>query len=380
MKRLLMLLWLHVKSLTHPLTLIVFVILAPLTLGLVSGYGNKMNYDTDVQVAVVDRSQSPESADLIDAMDARGWRLHIVSDDDADRLLKMGDVASVMRIGEAFSAFINGNATEADIELNQTEHSLLQSSIRQSVMLFAESRRSVSLIEQNVRQYHQRQNLPSDHISDEMARLIEHYRANEAALPIHYVNRPDRPLRKTIVVGDFSLEVLYLTVLAVIGATAEKNGRKRLLSLPHGLTVHLVTGYVAWLLPGLIQIVLFTAAMAFAMSQAALFFMVFPLFTYFALMLALAFWLKHLNPEIGLYLGLLFSFVLALLGGVFFPLPGQLLMNVAQYTPAGWIYAYQLGLAALPVWSIWLAAAISLTGALFTLSRPATGRQRRTVV
>lgn len=370
MKRLLLLLWLHLRSLARPGIIIVFVLLAPLLLGLVAGYGNKMNYSTEVRVAIVDLDESEESARLQTDLAARGWQLHAVDGAAAGDLLAMGSVGAVMRIGPQYDAFVQGRAASADIHFEQTDQSLMQVTIRQSVLLYAESRRTETEMRQNIRAARARAGDSVESLDADMSALIEHYRKNEGAMPIHYENRAAGPLRRTLAVADFSLEAFYLAVLAVLAVTSQKPLRTRLLSIPGAAPLSVVLSYLVWLVLGLIQIVLFTAAMAWAMNDATLLQMISPLVAAYALILALAGWLHHLATDIALYLGLFLAFLLSLVGGVFFPLPGPMLTEVARYTPLGWIYAYQSGLADLPVWSVWLSAAAMLAVVAFSFSRP----------
>lgn len=369
-ERITLLWWLKVKSLMRPVIFVSFILLAPLLLGLIAGYGNRMNYSEETRVIVVDLDQSEASRLLISHLRERGWDVLEAAQEDAERMLQMGDAGISITLGDRFDRFVAGQEDDADIHFQMAEQSLLQVTVRQSLMLYAESQRTLGMLERNTREFYRRNDLPTENVETELAALIAYYREAEGAMPIEYINRPEENLRRTVVVGDFTLEVLYLAVLAVIAATTEQREKKRLRAIAHATTTDSLLGYAVWLVFGFLQIVLYTGAMALTMADKRMFSMLFPLFTYFALILALASFLKHLAPEIGLYLGLFTTFMLALIGGVFFPLPGVFLTRFAQFTPMGWIYARQLSLARLPDYSIWLISGLLLAYAVWTFNRP----------
>ena len=375
-ERFLLLWWLKVKSLLRPAIFVSFILLAPILLGLIAGYGNRMNYSEEIRVILVDLDQSEASADLIDQLKLRGWEVVLKDREDAARMLEMGDAGVVITVGERFSRFVDGQEEEAGIDMVMAEQSLMQVTVRQSLMLYAESQRTLGMLERNIHEYYRRNGLPTDTIEAELETLITYYRAEEGAMPIEYVNRPVQPPRRTVVVGDFTLEVLYLAVLAVIAATSQQRKAIRLLSIPYATTVDILLGFAVWLVFGFLQIVLYIGAMYLTSGDQAIFSMLFPVFTYFALVLSIASALRHLEREIGLYLGLFSTFILAVIGGVFFPLPGVFLTRVAQFTPLGWIYAKQLQLALLPTWSIWLLTSLILVIVTRSLNRPKPKRYK----
>ena len=54
-ERFLLLWWLKVKSLLRPAIFVSFILLAPILLGLIAGYGNRMNYSEEIQMCIRDR-------------------------------------------------------------------------------------------------------------------------------------------------------------------------------------------------------------------------------------------------------------------------------------------------------------------------------------
>lgn len=369
MKRYALLFWLKLKSVVRPWTIVTFILVAPLLLGLFSGYGNRMNRNTDVSIAVTDEAQSEASATFKNTLSARGWQLIETDLTTAETMLEMDDVGVMLRIGPQFDEFISGEQNEADLYINMNEHNLMQMTIRQSVMMYVETQRTYHQYVNNAMAIQARNGVDTTNTKQEFDELTSDYRESEAAMPIHYVNRSTEPLRRTITVGDFSLQSLYMAVLAVIATTTLSKPQKRLIAVYSASFTDTILGYLVWLFLGAIQISVFTLAMERISGDATVFRMLLPAVTAFGLLLALATWLRHLEVDMRLYFGLFISFLFALFGGVFFPLPAKILQNVAQWTPLGWFYAYQFGSAATPIWLMWFVSIAVLLFAARLLSR-----------
>lgn len=369
MKRYALLFWLKLKSVVRPWTIVVFILVAPLLLGVFSGYGNRMNRNIDVSIAVTDETMSEASTTFKDTLRGRGWQLIETDLATAETMLEMDDVGVTLRIGPHFDEFIRGEQNEADLHIRMNAHNLMQMTIRQSIMLYVETQRTYHQYVNNTIAIQARNGVDTTHSKQTFDELTAYYRDAEAAMPIQYVNRSDEPMRRTITVGDFSLQSLYMAVLAVIATTTLNKAEKRYIAVYGASFSDTILGYLVWLFFGAIQISVFTLAMQIISRDATVFYMLLPALTTYGLLLALATWLRHLEIDMRLYIGLFLSILLALFGGVFFPLPANILRNAAQWTPLGWFYAYQLQAATAPMWLIWTASTLSLLLAARSLGR-----------
>jgi hypothetical protein len=338
-------------------SVIVLLLIVPIVLGLTAGEGNRLNYSNELVLAVADEDDTEESRELIDSLVTRGWVLHPMTVEEAEPVVERGDAAGLLRIGAGFSDYINGGDKDTAVTFETSEDSLIQSTVRQTLVLRIETMRSNRLLK--LRSAAEHLDIAGEIQPGHESRFdadVELYARTQAALPLTYVGRTTERVRHTIVVSDLSLLVLYLTALAVILWVKMKQPaiESRLKSIPGAKRANFILTYAAYLLAGALVIFVFLVTMRLSMGDSVSVLEFLRIVTFYGLLLVMTSYLRYLDAEIGLYLGLMAVFLLALGGGAIIPLPSRIFTNIAQYTPHGWIYGVSIGYPVIPAFWLWI--------------------------
>jgi len=188
------------------------------------------------------------------------------------------------------------------------------------------------------------------------------YAVKEAKLKVTYIGSIRTVPTLTFVVSDYSMEVFFLSIYAVLGAItlSRSDLRRRLASTRRGLSLDYAASLIALFLLGLLQILLYTGAMRLLMQSPLRLSEILLLAVYLALVIGLGQLLSLLEHSLRLYLSLLILLLLSISGGCFFQLSEKLLSRIGQYTPQGWVLSRLKNYGALPVYVPLLAAVAML--------------------
>jgi len=176
----------------------------------------------------------------------------------------------------------------------------------------------------------------------------------ESQVKIEYIGDLVLTPTLTFVVSDYSLEVFFLSIYAVLGSLvlASAGLRQRLATTRDGLLLDYVASLLGLLILGLVQIVVYTVAMQGMMSTRLRLADLGLLAVFLLLMLGMGQLLTLIHESIRLFLSLLILLLLAVAGGCFFQLSSLILEKIGQYTPHGWVLSRMRGFTAAPVWLV----------------------------
>ncbi len=351
--RLLSLLRLKLLDLFASPALFVLVLIAPPLLGLIGGAANRANVQPTIRMAVVDQDQSQASQDLFDHLSETGWQLLAVDQAQADRLLVKRDVDGVLTIGAGF-----GQSLEADdpdqlsLFYTMAEGSLSTTVISEAIAAKVLPLRMRQVFLKQLQDRYRQLDLPlPDDLAIRFDESAVQSRKQEARLDIRYIGAPDIPAGlTTYLVSDYSMEVFFLSIYAVLGSLLLSNKalRSRLAASKSGLLLDYVVSLLALFLIGLVQIISTSVALGL-MTDVPIRLKEWGLLSVCLLMmLGLGQLLSLLHEETRLWISLQVLLVLSIASGCFFQLTEPLLRSFGQYLPQGWtlatLYGYPVNL------------------------------------
>lgn len=331
--------------------LMAVLLLAPLFMGLIAGSANLANQRPDIRLAVVDLDQTPESQDLVARLRQNGWDIRESTGTAAERSLLRQDIDGIITVETGYAASLF-TLKDSRISYSQAEGSMITTIVREAVaaaVLPAYSAKS--LLEQIRNQYEKNGQTPPDDLEEQFAARMAAYASGVAQLKVNYIGSVSVVPTLTFVVSDYSMEVFFLSIYAILGTLtlSQTELRRRLAATRGGLALDYNLSITALFTLGLAQILIFTGAMRLLMQNPFRIQDVLLLSVYLVVMLGLGQLFALINPGLRLYLSLLILLLLSIAGGCFFQLSEKLLRLVGQYTPQGWVLSKLKGYsAALP--------------------------------
>ncbi|MEA4889430.1 MAG: hypothetical protein VB070_08200 [Clostridiaceae bacterium] len=354
--------------------LLLILLLLPPLLGLIAGSANLANRQPNIiRLAVVDLEQNEASRALIEALRSNGWSVQVTGADEAGRLLLRQAVDGQITLESGYGDTLK-DLKRTRLSYTPAEGSLATTLIREAVaaaVLPEYSRQS--LLAQIETQYDSLGQTPPEDLQAQFADKAAYYAAHQARLDVAYVGSVAAVPSLTYVVSDYSMEVFFLSIYAILGplALAGPDLRRRLASTRSGLLLDYVVSIVALCCLGIVQIMLYSLAMRGLMQMPVQWTDLVMLAVFLFLMLGFGQLLSLLHPSLRLYLSLLVLLLTSIGGGCFFQLSGKLIASIGQYLPQGWILSYLKGYPVLPFY-----VPLSLAGVLLMLGY---GLQKRRV-
>ena len=350
MRRYVLLLRLKILDLLNLRGLMVVLLAAPLLLGLIAGSANVANQRPDIRLAVIDQDQTAASDDLTDRLRLNGWSIAITGSAAAERLLLRQEIDGILTIESGYADSL-ANLLESRLSYVQSEGSMVATIVREAVaaaVLPAYSR--ISLLEQLRRRYAKNGEAPPADLDARFTASMADYAAGPAQLKVTYIGSINPVPTLTYVVSDYSMEVFFLSIYALLGTLtlSQADVRRRLAATRRGLMLDYNLSILALFGLGLAQIIIYSAAMRFLMQMPFRVSEVLLLAVYLLVVLGLGQLFALINPGLRLYLSLLSLLLLSIAGGCFFQLSASLLGRIGQYTPQGWILSTLKGYDALP--------------------------------
>jgi hypothetical protein len=339
--------------------LIILFLAVPVLLGLVAGASNVANLQPGVRLVVIDLDQSPASRELTENLTAQGWSVWTATAAEARKVLLKHEADGAITIRAGYEAALS-DLKEVRITYQAAEGSLLTNMVCEviaSEILPTSSR--LLFLGQIEKQYAAAgEPVPAD-LAARFDADAAYYADHQARLDIVYSGAPVFAPAQSYLVSDYSMEVFFLGIYAILGTLALSSSafRRRLAVTKNGLMIDYGLSIVSMFLLGLIQIFLYSLAMSILMKiplrPAEMGYLAVCLL--FLLSLSQLFNLIH--ESVRLYLGLLILLALSVGSGCFFQLSGPLITGLGQYLPQGWTLAALRGYPVLP---FYIPVAVSL--------------------
>ncbi len=199
------------------------------------------------------------------------------------------------------------------------------------------------------------ESMPAD-LPERFAGRIEELSQGQAKIVIEYFGSLVLAPTLTFVVSDYSMEVFFLSIYAVLGTLSLSRAvlRQRLGSTAHGLRRDYLASLISLQILGELQILLYTYSMLLLMNRPIVLYDIFILSVFLFLILGVGQLLSLIEESLRLYLSLMLLLFSAVLGGCFFQLSSRLLLNYGQYSPHGWALSTLRGTRVAPVWAVLL--------------------------
>ncbi len=325
--------------------LLVLLVLLPTLLGFMAGTANAANRQPQIILSVVDEDQSTFSRQLVQSLVEQGWTIRETTVAESERLLVRREVEGVLTIKAGFSQSID-LLEENHLTYAPAEGSLITSMVYEAIASVVLPANTRLLLLGQMADRHAELGLP---VPDDLALRFDTAAAlfaqDQARLDVRYHGAPENGPTLTYLVSDYSMEVFFLSIYAILGtlALSGRSVRQRLAATPNGLMTDYVLSVTSLFTLGLAQILLYTAAMSFWMKTpirpGELYILAVCLFV----MLGLSQILSLLHESVRLFLSLLILLALAIASGCFFQLSHDLMTRVGQYLPQGWALAALLG-------------------------------------
>ena len=331
--------------------LMAILLLLPPLLGLVAGSANLANQSPDIRLAIVDLEQDEASRDLIQNLQDNGWPAVVTGAAQAERLLLRQAVDGVVTIEAGYGESLK-DLEKTRLRYTPAEGSLVTTFVREAIAaaVMPEYGRQ-SLLARIRARYAELGEEPPAGLAEQFQTDMAAYAADQARLDVTYIGAQAAPPALTYVVSDYSMEVFFLSIYAILGSIALAAGdlRRRLAATRRGLLLDYVSSIAALFGLGLVQILLYALAMRGLMQAPLNLHELGLLAVFLFLMLGSGQLLSLLHDSLRLYLSLLILLIMAIGGGCFFQLSGKLISGLGQYLPHGWVLSRLKGYPALPV-------------------------------
>jgi hypothetical protein len=336
--------------------------LLPLALGFLAGTANLANQDPAIRLAVVDLDQTAASARLIARLNASGWSAEVLSASAAARGLARQTFDGVVTINPGYGENLS-SLKKTSVQYVAAEGSLVTATVREAVaaaVLPDNCQQYLLAVLQN--QYAKNGQQPPADLAARIESAAAGYAAGEAQLKVDYIGTIAPTPLLTYVVSDYSMEVIFLSIYAVLGVLtlSQADLRRRLAAARHGLLLDYAASLAALYIIGLLQVLLYTACMRLVMHAPVQLSDIGLIAAFLALMLGIGQLFSLIGRNLRLYLSLFILLLSAIAGGCFFQLSEKLIRTFGQYTPHGWLISRLKGYPALPVFVPLLLAALLL--------------------
>ncbi|MDN5315362.1 MAG: linearmycin/streptolysin transport system permease protein [Clostridiales bacterium] len=344
-----------IDLLNRPVMLLMLLVL-PILLGSIAGAANMRNVGKDIFLSVVDLDQTRSSAGVIADLQAKGWHIYPEDYDAAQRRLLRNEVDGVLMIDKGFEEDLD-DFDKSNLRYTEAEGSMVTTMVREVIVasvlpLFSQE----SMLRQLEELYAASgESMPAD-LPERFAERIEELSQGQAKIVIEYFGSLVLAPTLTFVVSDYSMEVFFLSIYAVLGTLSLSRAvlRQRLGSTAHGLRRDYLASLISLQILGELQILLYTYSMLLLMNRPIVLYDVFILSVFLFLILGVGQLLSLIEESLRLYLSLMLLLFSAVLGGCFFQLSSRLLLNYGQYSPHGWALSTLRGTRVAPVWAVLL--------------------------
>ncbi|MDD2375411.1 MAG: hypothetical protein PHQ55_02620 [Eubacteriales bacterium] len=344
-----------IDLLNRPVMLLMLLVL-PILLGSIAGAANMRNVGKDIFLSVVDLDQTRSSAGVIADLQAKGWHIYPENYDAAQRRLLRNEVDGVLMIDKGFEEDLD-DFDKSNLRYTEAEGSMVTTMVREVIVasvlpLFSQE----SMLRQLEELYAASgESMPAD-LPERFAERIEELSQGQAKIVIEYFGSLVLAPTLTFVVSDYSMEVFFLSIYAVLGTLSLSRAvlRQRLGSTAHGLRRDYLASLISLQILGELQILLYTYSMLLLMNRPIVLYDIFILSVFLFLILGVGQLLSLIEESLRLYLSLMLLLFSAVLGGCFFQLSSRLLLNYGQYSPHGWALSTLRGTRVAPVWAVLL--------------------------
>jgi hypothetical protein len=344
-----------IDLLNRPVMLLMLLVL-PILLGSIAGAANMRNVGKDIFLSVVDLDQTRSSTGVIADLQAKGWHIYPEDYDAAQRRLLRNEVDGVLMINKGFEEDLD-DFDKSNLRYTEAEGSMVTTMVREVIVasvlpLFSQE----SMLKQLEELYAANgESMPAD-LPERFAERIEELSQGQAKIVIEYFGSLVLAPTLTFVVSDYSMEVFFLSIYAVLGTLSLSRAvlRQRLGSTAHGLRRDYLASLISLQILGELQIMLYTYSMLLLMNRPIVLYDMFILSVFLFLILGVGQLLSLIEESLRLYLSLMLLLFSAVLGGCFFQLSSRLLLNYGQYSPHGWALSTLRGTRVAPVWAVLL--------------------------
>lgn len=352
------------ELLSQPFILLLLVVF-PVVLGTIAGTANTMNRREQLDLAVVDDDQSVASQQLIATLRAGGWHVMTMEEEKAEDLLAVRQLDGLLLIREGFST--GKNYFNRPLLLYKEAEGSMMTALAREVIAAAVLPLAYqeSLIMSLARLSDPGQTSPPAELSrwfeDALARELQ----QQAGLQLEYVGEMMITPTLTFIVSDYSMEVFFLSIYAILGSLALSKAalRQRLSSTRRGLVLDYTATIISLQMLGMAQIFCFSLAMFSLMAQDFSWHSLGILTVFLFFMLGFGQLLALIGESLRLYLSILLLLLSAILGGCFFQVSYRLLIRYGQYGPHGWALQALRRAESMPVWLVaGLSVMLLLTG------------------
>lgn len=357
--------------------LMIMLLVLPPLLGLIAGTANLANQTPVVRLAVIDLDQSKASRELIDTLKTQGWSIASIDQVDAARILLKQDVDGIIHIEPGYEAALPDIET-VRLSYTSAEGSLLTSMVREAIASIVLPKHTRMILLDEVMARYEELGLPRpDNLTDRFDDAAAYYADNQARLDVIYDGAPVNDPVLSYLVSDYSMEVFFLSIYAILGTLILSGSaiRRRLAATRNGLLLDYSLSIITLFLLGLLQIILYSAAMFGLMQTPVRPHELAILAVCLFVMLGLGQILTLFHDRLRLYFSLLILLLLSVASGCFFQLSEQLITQIGQYLPQGWALAALRGYPVLPA-AVPLLLALVLLAAGYAIQVARTRQMR----
>lgn len=350
----------------QPVLLILLIIL-PVVLGLIAGAANILNTRNHIDLAVVDHDKTDASRKIIGDLQSQGWHIYEVDAEKADRQLIKQQIDGILTIQTGFAANL-ARTNLPMLSYREAEGSMMTALARESIAAAVLPLAYRDTLILSLRRAYRQSGtgIPAD-LDPAFTDRIESLLAQDQRLRIEYMGDMIVTPTLTFVVSDYSMEVFFLSIYAILGSLALSRSalRQRLGTTAKGLFRDYISTIASLQILGMLQIIFYSTSMYLLMRQTLQWYDLYILSVFLFFVLGMGQLLALIEESLRLYLSLLLLLLSAVLGGCFFQISFRLMSRYGQYGPHGWALMSLRRAAAMPVWTVVLLAFIFLTIGFF---------------
>lgn len=328
------------ELLTSPMMLVMMVVL-PIFMGLIAGAANLQNQSPQVRLSVTDLDQTAVSHDLIEALKRQGWGILEVGADEARRLTDGKAVEGALVIERGF-AQRHANLLSSGLSYTPAEGTLSTNMVLDVISSSVIPLKSRSVFFNQAANLYKKAGVPlPEDFEKRYDERIQSQMREDITQDFEFVGKYVEPAALTYVVNDYSMEVLFLGFMSLLGSIMLSSAaiRRRLAASAFGLQYDYMATLLTLFVLGAVQIILYMGSMRALMGTSFIARELFILGVFLLMSLALSQVLALLHESLRLYVGLIALLLLSVAGGCFIQLPQQLIRAYGQYIPHGWTLA-----------------------------------------
>lgn len=329
--------------------ILIVCLLVPILLTLIAGSTVTKNDYSILEAAYVDYADNYSSRELISLLNEGLVHWEEMAQDKAERELQLGALDGVLIIPKGYGEAVEKEDLDDSysFQFSAGENPVTAGLVRENVMVTAVTLASEAKHLKTLMDLKEASGYSLSEMREKLRQNTAIAREEGAYLPVNYIGQEAAPSGQIVEIPDFSIEVLFLSIFALVGSLllTDAKTRRRMLSVAGGARRDFLATVLTLAFSGVILLFLMTGITQLLLPSSSRPDGYYPIMLVLLLMmLAYGQLIAIISSENRIMPASLILFVSILSGGAFLKLPAIWLAKIGQYIPHGWIMARLTGI------------------------------------